>query len=73
MSVSILQLMGLMIFMLIPSFIAIKRGHPHKAGIILLNCFGVWFLGIGWILALFWCFITPESISNKKSKLEYNN
>ena len=42
-----------LIFYFIPTIIAIKRDHPNKVAIILLNFLLGW-VGIGWIGALIW-------------------
>ena len=47
-------------FYFIPTIIAIRRDHPNKVAIILLNFFLGW-IGIGWIGALIWSVLAiPE-------------
>ncbi|AJR06184.1 hypothetical protein H744_1c1478 [Photobacterium gaetbulicola Gung47] len=50
-----LIILGYLFFL--PTIIARKRYHPHRTAILLLNLFGGLFLGIGWFLALIWCFV----------------
>jgi len=45
---------------LLPAIVALKRNHPYKIPIILINIFGGLLWGTGWLIALIWCFITPE-------------
>ncbi len=52
---------------LLPTIIAVKKNHPHKIPIILINIFGGFIFGIGWIVALIWCFITPNRIESTAS------
>ncbi|QIY10672.1 hypothetical protein FOC33_17000 [Plesiomonas shigelloides] len=40
--------------------IALKKNHPYKIPIILINIFGGLLWGTGWLIALIWCFIVPE-------------
>ena len=61
---------GIAIFLL-PTVIAIKKQHPQKVGIILVNLLGGLFFGLGWIVALVWCFIVPKaSVSNPQNVSE---
>ena len=39
----------------LPSICAFTRGHPSKAGILILNIFLGWSL-IGWVVSLVWAF-----------------
>ena len=59
-------ILGLVLWLL-PTIIAFKIKHPHKIAIMLLNIIGTLFLGLGWIVALIWCFLfqktTPERIT----------
>lgn len=55
----LLGLLGLVLF-LIPTFVAVKRDHPNKLPIILVNLF----LGatlVGWVVALVWSFTSEGS------------
>ena len=63
----ILQLLMLLILLplaLLPTIIAVKKNHPYKIPIILVNIIGGMLWGIGWLVALVWCFITPKDSSN---------
>jgi len=58
----------------LPTILALKNNHPHKVAIILVNIFGGLFWGLGWFVALIWCFITPNksdsiSIANEIERL----
>lgn len=62
MNISIWQLLIVLVLLplaFLPTIIAIKKNHPHKIPIILVNFLGGLFYGIGWLVALIWCFITP--------------
>ncbi|MDH5764916.1 MAG: SHOCT domain-containing protein [Gammaproteobacteria bacterium] len=48
----------------LPTIIAIKKDHPYKIPIILINIFGSLVMGLGWFVALVWCFIEPSATSN---------
>ena len=50
----------------LPTIIALKRNHPYKIPIILLNIFGGLIFGVGWFIALIWCFIKPVKGQNIK-------
>ncbi|MDO6764248.1 SHOCT domain-containing protein [Agarivorans sp. 1_MG-2023] len=39
--------------------IAIRKSHPYKIAIILVNVLGGLLWGVGWLIALIWCFIVP--------------
>jgi hypothetical protein len=65
MGISIWQLlivMALIPLAFLPTIIAVAKNHPHKVAIILVNIFGGLLYGIGWLIALVWCFITPGQI-----------
>ena len=47
----------------LPTIIAIRKNHPYKVAIILLNIFGGLLYGLGWLIALIWCFILPKATS----------
>jgi hypothetical protein len=51
---------------LLPTIIATRKNLPHKVPIILVNIFGGMFFGIGWLIALVWCFTKP---GNQQSEL----
>ena len=61
--ISIFQLLLLIIFLplaFLPSIIALRKNHPYKIPIVLINIFGGLLWGAGWLIALIWCFIVPE-------------
>lgn len=61
--VSIWQLLILIVFIplaFLPSIIALKKNHPYKVPIILINVLGGLLWGAGWLISLIWCFIVPE-------------
>ena len=65
MGISVWQL--IIIFVLIPliflpTIIAIKKNHPYKIAIILINIFGGMLWGVGWLVALVWCFIGSDKV-----------
>jgi hypothetical protein len=47
--------------MFLPTIIAIRKNHPYKTAIILTNIFGGLLFGIGWLVALVWCFVLPKN------------
>jgi hypothetical protein len=56
-------LLGLILFFyFLPAIIGLCNGHPHKAGIILLNFFLGWTL-VGWVVALVWAVSKPQPVS----------
>jgi len=65
-NIGLWQILILVVFLLLlplaflPTIIAIKKNHPHKVPIILINIFGGLMMGIGWVVALIWCFIEPS-------------
>ena len=51
----------------LPTIIALKKNHPHKILIVLVNIFGGLIFGLGLLIALIWCFTEPsetQSTSN---------
>lgn len=54
---------------LLPTIIAIKKNHPYKIAIILVNIFGGFLFGLGWIVALVWCFIMPSKSVTKTASV----
>lgn len=63
-SIGFLQILLLLILLplvFLPTIIAFKKNHPYKVQIILVNIFGSFFGGAGWVIALIWSFILPES------------
>lgn len=51
----------------IPSYIAVKKDHRNKAGIILLNLFLGWSV-IGYIVALVWAMSNPRETVQMQGK-----
>lgn len=62
--VSIWQMLIIFFIMLplyfLPTIIALVKNHHYKTPIILINIFGGVLWGIGWFVALVWCFIVPK-------------
>lgn len=50
----------------LPTIIAAKKRHPNRIGIFIVNLFFAW-SGIGWIFALMWALIVPQTSSPQKS------
>lgn len=48
-------------FALLPTIIAIYKNHPYKIAIIIINIFGGFLFGFGWIISLIWCFVIPKN------------
>ncbi|MFW8591843.1 SHOCT domain-containing protein [Glaciecola sp. 2405UD65-10] len=71
MAISIWQVAIFLVVLLplffLPTFIALKKNHPYKIPIILVNIFGAALWGLGWIVALVWCFIMPIKSSKNSS------
>jgi len=51
----------------LPTIIAAKRRHPNAIGIFVVNLF-FGMSGIGWLFALFWAFVLPQTASPQKSR-----
>ncbi len=47
----------------LPTIIALVRNHHYKTPIILINIFGGLLWGIGWFVALVWCFTVQSKAS----------
>ncbi|WBJ96699.1 superinfection immunity protein [Shewanella sp. MTB7] len=65
-SIGIFQLLIILVLLplvFLPTIIAIKKKHPHRIPIILVNVFGGLVAGSGWLIALIWCFIEPSKTS----------
>jgi len=62
----VLLIVGLLVYF-IPSIVAMKKNHPQKVAILLLNIFLGWTF-IGWVGSLVWAFIKPQS--NNSNKIE---
>ncbi len=56
---SIVALGIVAILYFIPTIIAVSKNHPQKSAIILVNIFGGLVFGIGWVVAIVWCFYNP--------------
>ncbi len=56
----LIALAAMMPFILIPTAIGWRRGHPRLGLLFALNTLGLLFFGIGWILALIWAATVPE-------------
>ena len=56
----IIILLVLLPLFFLPTIIAVKKDHPHRIPIILVNILGGLFFGVGWLIALIWCFIEPS-------------
>ena len=54
---------------IIPLIVAIKKKHPYKVPIILINIFLGWSF-LGWVGALIWACILPEQNNTNN---QYNN
>ena len=61
---SLLVLFVVIPLLLLPTIIALKKNHPYKLPIILINIFGGMVFGLGWVAALIWCFILPKKEEN---------
>lgn len=48
----------------LPTIIALMKNHPYKIPIILINILGGLLFGLGWLVALVWCFIIPDENSS---------
>ncbi|PTN36837.1 superinfection immunity protein [Desulfonatronum sp. SC1] len=57
-------LVFILLVALLPTIIAVRKNHPYKIPIILINIFGGLLWGVGWVIALVWCFILPRDRSN---------
>ncbi|MCG9618942.1 superinfection immunity protein [Vibrio diabolicus] len=75
--VSIWQLLILIVLIplaFLPSIIALKKNHPYKVPIVLINILGGLLWGVGWLIALIWCFVVPEkkaaSITNIADEID---
>lgn len=76
MGVSIFQLLiilivipVILIIFFLPAIVAYRGNHPHKFPILIVNIIGGLFFGLGWFIALVWCFIKPSNIDSTLSKI----
>lgn len=69
----IIILLVLLPVLFLPSIIAFSKNHPHKMPIVLTNLFVSLFWGIGWFIALVWCFIVPSSHSSLRSNTSFSS
>lgn len=70
MGIALLEILMILIMlplMFLPTIIAIKKDHKYKVAIILINVFGGMLWGIGWLVALVWCFIEPDDAGVNRS------
>ena len=51
----------------LPTIIALKKNHPHKILIVLVNIFGGLIFGLGLLIALIWCFTDPSETQSTSS------
>lgn len=54
---SILMFLIVAVIYFLPTYIAIKKNHPHKVPIILINVFLGLLWGLGWLIALIWAIV----------------
>ncbi|MCC5863666.1 MAG: superinfection immunity protein [Wenzhouxiangella sp.] len=73
MQISIWTLIGqaltLLLFLTIyalPSIIALARNHPKRWSIIAVNLIGGLLVGIGWIVAMIWCFVDDAGVGTSR-------
>lgn len=59
----LLILLFLGFIFILPSILAVRKHHPYKVPIVLVNLLGGLFFGAGWLIALIWCFILPKTVS----------
>lgn len=52
--VTALMVLGLVVYF-VPTAVALMRGHPNAAPIVVVNLFLGWSL-VGWVVALAWAF-----------------
>ncbi|MGY6554692.1 MAG: superinfection immunity protein [Wenzhouxiangella sp.] len=65
----IAQTLTLTIFVVLyalPSIIALARRHPKRRLIVVVNLLGGLIAGIGWVVAIVWCFIDDARGGNKQ-------
>ena len=61
------QISGLVFLLSIyalPSIIALARRHPKRWPIVAVNLIGGLFGGVGWVVAMVWCFIEDGKSGN---------
>lgn len=54
----------------LPTIIALKRQHPQKVPIILINVFGGLIFGVGWVVALIWSLVGEIAKRDVAAELE---
>ena len=42
-----------------PTLLAFAKRHPHRIGIWWVNVSGLFTFGLGWRVALIWCYLAP--------------
>ncbi|PKK88238.1 MAG: hypothetical protein CVV64_19775 [Candidatus Wallbacteria bacterium HGW-Wallbacteria-1] len=57
-------------FLCLPSLIAIGTNHPRKLSIILVNILGLPIGGLGWVVAMVWCFFRQNENGNRSENEE---
>ena len=67
--ISLLIIVITLAIYIIPTIVAVKRKHPNKVAIILINIFLGWSF-LGWIGALIWACILPNSEAKNNNKYE---
>jgi hypothetical protein len=70
MAVSVWQILIILVLLpllFLPSIIALTRNHPYKLAIVLINIFGLALWGLGWIIAMVWCFVLPSNRTDDSS------
>ena len=58
---------------LLPTIIAYRTNHRYKVAIAVTNVLGSIIWGIGWLVALIWCFIHVKEDSKMKYVSDYKN
>jgi len=51
---------GALLLFLGPTIVAFQKNHPQKVAIALVNILGGFLYGIGWLVALVWCYSEPR-------------
>ncbi len=65
MGIGFTEIIVVLVVLPLPSLIAIVSNHPQKLSIILVNILGVPVGGLGWIVAMIWCFFRPKDNSRR--------
>lgn len=59
--ICIVVFLVLLPLLFLPSIIAYKKQHKYFIPILIINLVGNFAYGIGWVIALVWCFIEPKT------------